>query len=116
MSKKLPLFSDVITWNALTDNNVVFNNNGTFQKTYLFRGKDGSNMTENQVNAYYVGLNNIFMRLKANYFIFIEQSKRETGNVVESHFSDPLLQSFQENREENLKKNKVFQNDFYLTI
>ena len=116
MSKKLPVFSDVVTWDALTDNNVVFNNNGTFQKTYLFRGKDGSNMTEDMVNAYYVGLNNIFLRLKANYYIFIEQAKRETGDVIQSHFSDSLLSDFQKNREENLTKNKVFQNDFYLTI
>lgn len=116
MSKKLPVFSDVVTWDALTDNNVVFNNNGTFQKTYLFRGKDGSNMTEDMVNAYYVGLNNIFLRLKSNYYIFIEQAKRETGDVIQSHFSDSLLSDFQKNREENLTKNKVFQNDFYLTI
>ena len=97
MSKKLPVFSDVVTWDALTDNNVVFNNNGTFQKTYLFRGKDGSNMTEDMVNAYYVGLNNIFLRLKANYYIFIEQAKRETGDVIQSHFSDSLLSDFQKN-------------------
>ena len=113
MSKKLPVFSDVVTWDALTDNNVVFNNNGTFQKTYLFRGKDGSNMTEDMVNAYYVGLNNIFLRLKANFYIFIEQAKRETGDVIQIHFSDSLLSDFQKNREENLTKNQVFQNDFY---
>ena len=70
-------------------------------------------MTEDMVNAYYVGLNNIFLRLKSNYYIFIEQAKRETGDVIQSHFSDSLLSDFQKNREENLAKNKVFQNDFY---
>lgn len=67
--KRLPRLQDVVTWGEMTDNQVVFNHNGTFQKTYVFRGADGSNMTEDGINSYYVGLNNILMRLKRNYYV-----------------------------------------------
>ena len=33
MANKLARLEDIITWGYMTDNNVVFNLNGTFQKT-----------------------------------------------------------------------------------
>lgn len=30
--KRLPRLQDVVTWGEMTDNQVIFNHNGTFQK------------------------------------------------------------------------------------
>lgn len=114
--KRLPRLQDVVTWGEMTDNQVVFNHNGTFQKTYVFRGADGSNMTEDGINSYYVGLNNIFMRLKRNYYVFVEMHKRRTDDVVHSHFDDDILQDFEKERETNISTHQIYDNEFYLTI
>ena len=114
--KRLPRLQDVVTWGEMTDNQVIFNHNGTFQKTYIFRGADGSNMTEDGINSYYVGLNNIFMRLKRNYYIFVEMHKRRTDDVVHSHFDDDILEEFEEEREKNISTHQIYDNEFYLTI
>lgn len=115
-SGRLPRLQDVISWGELTDNQVVFNHNGTLQKTYIFRGDDGSNMTEADIDYYYVGLNNIFKRLKTNYYLFIEMHKRKNKDIVHSPFSDDLLQEFEDTRHDNIINHKVYENVFYLTI
>ena len=107
MANKLARLEDIITWGYMTDNNVVFNLNGTFQKTYVFRGADGSNMTENDVNNYYVGLNNIFLRMKDNYYVFAEMHKQESKDIVHSSFTDPLLNEFEQEREKNISKHQI---------
>lgn len=116
MANKLARLEDIITWGYMTDNNVVFNLNGTFQKTYVFRGADGSNMTENDVNNYYVGLNNIFLRMKDNYYVFAEMHKQISKDIVHSSFTDPLLNEFEQEREKNISKHQIYGNAFYLTI
>lgn len=116
MAKKLARLEDIVPWGYLTKNNVVFNMNGTFQKTYIFRGADGSNMTETDVNNYYVGLNNIFLRLKQNYYVFTEMHKQESHDMVQSNFSDVILEEFEKEREKNIHKNRIYGNAFYLTI
>ena len=125
MANKLARLEDIITWGYMTDNNVVFNLNGTFQKTYVFRGADGSNMTENDVNNYYVGLNNIFLRMKDNYYVFslTDITKlKEKSNLLEYQAThDKLTGLYNRNRfdeiyEKEIKRAKRYENDLSMIL
>lgn len=116
MAKKFGTFGDYVTWLAPTDNDVIINANGTIQKTWIFEGKDGSSMTEDEQTIYYVGLNNLFKRLKTGYMLFTEMQKRKTDESDPSVFDVPLLNELEASREKSLSKTVLYKNTYYLTI
>lgn len=116
MAKNYGTFADVVTWLYPTDNNVIINNNGTIQKTWIFEGKDGSHMTEDEKDLYYIGLNNVFRRLKSGYILYAETQKHRSDDTMQSHFTDPLLQECEAVRYNQLSKDVLYRNIYYLTI
>ena len=53
LAKKYADLSEVVTWLAMTNKNVILNNNGTLQKTYSFYGSDCSAMTDDDFSMYF---------------------------------------------------------------
>lgn len=116
MGQSIGSFSDFVTWMFPTENNVIINSNGTVQKTYVFTGRDGSHMTEEEKERYYVGLNNVFRRLKSGFILYVETQKYRAEPAATSKFSDPLLQELEGERQKTLNRNFLYKNTYYLTI
>lgn len=54
----------------------MINNNGTLQKTYVFKGVDSTIMTQEDLDTYTWNINHILKRLNSGYMLFWEAQKQ----------------------------------------
>lgn len=116
MANKAGTFFDVVTWLCMTNNGVVFNNNKTIQKTFIFEGKDNYRMTPAEQEIYVDHLNNVFKRLKTGYILFWEAQKITDTEYMDESTENSLTAELDEIRKDNLTGGKNFIKKYYLTI
>lgn len=113
---KSGVLSELVPWKFRTENQVVFNDNYTIQKTYKFISKDTSAMSEDEKTGYLDRMNNIVKRLKTGWMIWIETQNITDNGYPENIFSDPLLRECDEIRKKCLSGGKNYRQIHYLTI
>lgn len=116
MAKKYADLSEVVTWLAMTNKNVILNNNGTLQKTYSFYGSDCSAMTDDDFSMYFERVNNALKRIPHGYMLFFESQKEYDTDYIELSDENKLQREFDEIRKENLTNTQNFKIRYYLTI
>lgn len=110
------VMSELVPWQFRTDNQVIFNDNYTIQKSYIFTSKDSSAMTEDEKAGYIDRLNNIFKRFKTGWIFWIETQNVIDRAYPDNIFSDPLLRDCDEIRKRSLAGGKNYCQVHYLTI
>ena len=116
MAKKYADLSEVVTWLAMTNNNVILNNNGTLQKTYSFYGADCSAMTDDDFSMYFERVNNALKRIPHGFMLFFESQKEYDTEYIELSDENELQREFDEIRKANLTNTQNFKIRYYLTI
>ena len=116
MAKKYADLSEVVTWLAMTNKNVILNNNGTLQKTYSFYGSDCSAMTDDDFSMYFERVNNALKRIPHGYMLFFESQKEYDTDYIELSEENELQREFDEIRKSNLTNTQNFKIRYYLTI
>ena len=116
MAKKYADLSEVVTWLAMTNNNVILNNNGTIQKSYTFYGADCSCLTDDDFSMYFERVNNALKRIPHGFMLFFESQKEYDSDYIELSTENDLQREFDEIRKENLTNSKNFKIRYYLTI
>ena len=116
MAKKYADLSEVVTWLAMTNKNVILNNNGTLQKTYSFYGSDCSAMTDDDFSMYFERVNNALKRIPHGYMLFFESQKEYDTDYIELSNENELQREFDEIRKANLTNTQNFKIRYYLTI
>ena len=116
MAKKYADLSEVVTWLAMTNKNVILNNNGTLQKTYSFYGSDCSAMTDDDFSMYFERVNNALKRIPHGYMLFFESQKEYDTDYIELSDENKLQRELDEIRKENLTNTQNFKIRYYLTI
>lgn len=116
MAKKYADLSEVVTWLAMTNKNVILNNNGTIQKTYSFYGSDCSAMTDNDFSMYFERLNNALKRIPHGYMLFFESQKEYDTDYIELSNENELQREFDEIRQKNLTSNNNYKIRYFLSI
>lgn len=108
--------SDLITWFSMTNNQVVINNNGTLQKTYVFKGVDSTIMTQEDLDTYTWNINHILKRLNSGYMLFWEAQKQPDYDFEEITNTNKLLEEVEEERKLALTGRGNHAINYYLTI
>ena len=108
--------SDLITWFSMTNNQVVINNNGTLQKTYVFKGVDSTIMTQEDLDTYTWNINHILKRLNSGYMLFWEAQKQPDYDFEEITNTNKLLEEVEEERKLALTGRCNHAINYYLTI
>ena len=116
MAKKYADLSEVVTWLAMTNKNVILNNNGTLQKTYSFYGSDCSAMTDDDFSMYFERVNNALKRIPHGFMLFFESQKEYDTDYIELSNENELQREFDEIRKANLTNPQNFKIRYYLTI
>ncbi len=92
------LLADYLPWAALIAPGIVLNKDGSFQRTFGFRGPDLESATEAELVTTCARLNNVFRRLGSGWALFIEAERFPAPGYPSSVFPDPLSALIDEER------------------
>jgi len=81
--------ADHLPWAALVAPGVVLNKDGSFQRTFRFRGPDLESATDAELVATCGRANNVLKRLGSGWAIFFEAHRREAQGYPDGNFADP---------------------------
>ncbi|MFN3945804.1 MAG: conjugal transfer protein TrbE [Allosphingosinicella sp.] len=80
--------ADHLPWAALVAPGVVLNKDGSFQRTFRFRGPDLDSATEAELVSTSARANNMLRRFGSGWALFVEAERMEALGYPESRFPD----------------------------
>jgi type IV secretion system protein TrbE len=81
--------ADHLPWAALVAPGVVLNKDGSFQRSFRFRGPDLESATEAELVAVSARVNNMLKRFGSGWALFFEAERLEALGYPDSRFPDP---------------------------
>ncbi|WP_316979528.1 conjugal transfer protein TrbE [Shumkonia mesophila] len=87
--RKPALLADHLPWAALVAPGVVLNKDGSFQRSFRFRGPDLESATEPELIATCARLNNVLRRFGSGWALFFEAERHAAPGYPVSAFPDP---------------------------
>jgi type IV secretion system protein TrbE len=90
--------ADHLPWAALVAPGIVLNKDGSFQRTFLFRGPDLESATEAELVAACARANNLLRRFGSGWALFFEAERIEALGYPKSSFPDPVSWLIDEER------------------
>ena len=80
--------ADYLPWALLIAPGVILNKDGSFQRSFGFRGPDLESATENELVAACARLNNVLRRFGSGWALFFEAERFAAAGYPSSHFPD----------------------------
>jgi type IV secretion system protein TrbE len=80
--------ADHLPWAALVAEGVVLNKDGSFQRTFAYRGPDLESSTEAELVSASARANNILKRFGTGWALFFDAERREAAAYPDSPFPD----------------------------
>jgi type IV secretion system protein TrbE len=80
--------NDHLPWAALIAPGIVLNKDGSFQRTFSFRGPDLESSTEGELLSISARVNNVLRRFGSGWALFFDAERIEALGYPESHFPD----------------------------
>ncbi|HJZ31008.1 MAG TPA: conjugal transfer protein TrbE, partial [Hyphomicrobiaceae bacterium] len=90
--------SDYLPWAALVAPGIVLNKDGSFQRTFCYRGPDLDSATDAELVAVSARLNNILKRFGSGWALFFEAERIPANAYPAGSFSDPAAWLVDEER------------------
>jgi len=109
--------ADHIPWAALVAPGVVLNKDGSFQRSFRFRGPDLESATEAELIGVCARLNNVLRRFGSGWALFFEAERFGAPGYPVSSFPDPV--SWLVDRERRAAFDQVsahFESAYHLTL
>ena len=88
--RKADRLADHLPWAVLVAPGIVLNKDGSFQRSFRFRGPDLESATEAEMIAISARLNNVLRRFGSGWALFFEADRAESQGYPISTFPDPL--------------------------
>jgi type IV secretion system protein VirB4 len=115
--------ADHLPWAALVGPGVVLNKDGSFQRTFRFRGPDLESATEAELVGACARLNNVLRRLGSGWALFFEAERIPALDYPRSTFTDPASWLVDEERRAAFEAGigdeagcEHFENAYHLTV
>jgi type IV secretory pathway VirB4 component len=86
---KTACLADLLPWAALVAPGIILNKDGSFQRTFRFRGPDLESATEAELIGFCARVNNVLKRLGSGWALFFEANRSEAETYPVSRFPDP---------------------------
>lgn len=84
------LLADWLPWAGLVAPGVVLNKDGSFQRTFQFRGPDLDSATQGELIATSARQNNALRRTGSGWAFYIEAERMRASSYPQSSFPEPL--------------------------
>jgi len=113
------LLADYLPWAALVAPGVVLNKDGSFQRTFQFRGPDLESATDAELVAACARLNNALRRFGSGWALFFEADRFAAPGYPASKFPDAVSWLVDEERRaafENSEARQHYESAYHLTF
>jgi type IV secretion system protein VirB4 len=115
---------DILPWDMLMTKSerkgvpegVVCNKDGSYQKTFEFRGPDMDSATKEEIDMMIVRLNNVYKRLGGYWCLYAEAQRQKAMFYPESNFPDAVTQLIDEERKNYFLSGNHYESKMYLTL
>lgn len=108
--------SSYAPWFGLVAPGVVLNTDGSFQKTYSFRGRDMDSSTDYEQLNIMATVNNIIKRLGAGWAFYIEADRHSADDYADRDFPDKITWLMDVERRNYFSGGHHFESDYFLTL
>ncbi|MGH6617120.1 conjugal transfer protein TrbE [Sphingomonas sp.] len=109
--------ADHLPWAALVAPGIVLNKDGSFQRSFRFRGPDLESATEVELVSVCARANNVFRRFGTGWALFFEAERREAAAYPTSDFPDAASWLVDEERRAGfMAEGEHFESRYHLTF
>lgn len=111
--------ADLLPWAALIAPGIVLNKDGSFQRTFRFRGPDLESATEAELVGLCAQANNALKRLGSGWALFFDAERLEAQHYPSSEFPDAASWLVDEERRaafEEARQGQYFESRYHLTL
>jgi type IV secretion system protein VirB4 len=109
--------ADYLPWAALVAPGILLNKDGSFQRSFAFRGPDLESATEAELVAIAARTNNVLRRLGSRWAVFIEAERRPALGYPASDFPDPVSALVDAERRAAFEGGRAhFESRYHLTL
>jgi type IV secretion/conjugal transfer VirB4 family ATPase len=114
---KDPELADYLPWAMLVAPGVIEHKDGSWQKTFRFRGLDLDSATDRELMSMASLFNNAMRRLGDGWTLFIEAQRNPQNSYPESNWPNEVAKLIDDERRESFNQDgRYFSNDYYLTL
>ncbi|MBB4841334.1 type IV secretion system protein VirB4 [Sphingomonas kyeonggiensis] len=109
--------ADHLPWAALVAPGVILNKDGSFQRSFAFRGPDLESATEAELIGISARTNNVLRRLGSGWVLYVEAERREALGYPKSDFPDPVSALVDAERRAGFEGGRAhFESRYHLTL
>jgi type IV secretion/conjugal transfer VirB4 family ATPase len=109
--------ADHLPWAALVAPGIVLNKDGSFQRTFRFRGPDLESATEAELVSASARVNNVLRRFDSGWALFFNAERREALGYHESRFPDPASRLVDRERQASFEGERDhYESLYHLTL
>ena len=114
---KAEQLADHLPWAALVAPGVVLNKDGSFQRSFRFRGPDLESVTDAELVAVCARANNLLKRFGSGWAIFFDAERIEAQSYPDSRFPDPVSALVDDERRAAFERAGAhFESHFHVTL
>jgi type IV secretion/conjugal transfer VirB4 family ATPase len=114
--KKPDKLSDYLPWAAFVAPGVILNKDGSFQRSYSFRGPDLDSATQAELVSITARLNNAIKRLTGGWGIYAEAQRIKSQEYPDSHFPDTVTLMIDDERNNFFSGGNHYESIYFLTL
>jgi type IV secretion/conjugal transfer VirB4 family ATPase len=114
--KKPDSLADHMLWGALIAPGIIANKDGSFQRTFRFRGPDLASSTQGELVTITAQINNVIKRLGSNWALYSEAQRVTSQKYSLSDFPDPVTLLIDEERKHFFNAGHHYENYYYFTL
>lgn len=108
--------SSYVPWFALVAPGVILNDDGSFQKTYRYRGRDLDSSTDFELMNIQAAVNNILKRFGAGYAIYVEAQREKASDYPIRQFPDLICDMMDTERRNHFNGGNHYVSNYYFTL
>jgi type IV secretion system protein VirB4 len=109
--------ADYLPWAALVAPGIVLNKDGSFQRSFAYRGPDLESATGSELVAASARVNNVLRRLGSGWALFFEAARSEALGYPKSRFPDAASAIVDKEREASFEGGRDhFESQYHLTL
>ncbi|QNM83304.1 conjugal transfer protein TrbE [Sphingomonas sabuli] len=109
--------ADHLPWAALVEDGIVLNKDGSFQRTFRFRGPDLESATEAELIGAAARMNNMLKRFGSGWALFLEAQRVEALGYPKDSFPDAASRLVDQERQAGFDGERDhFESRYYLTL
>lgn len=105
-----------VPWGALVAPGVILNDDGSFMKTYKYRGYDLASSTDLEMINVVARLNNIIKRFGSGWCLWFEAQRNKSQAYPEREFPDLICALVDVERKNYFNSGNHYESNYYLTI